>query len=291
MSSASDPVCKNLPERHDVLGVGVSAVSLTQTLDTLREWIQRGDRHYVCVTGVHGVVESHWDPELRSIHNQSGLTTPDGMPLLWILRAAGHAHATRVCGPELLPAVCAASTQLGWRHYFYGGDEGVAGRLTERLGRSFPGLNVAGSSTPPFPCPTDVEDSEAVAAINQARPDIVWIGLSTPKQERWMAQNRPHIDAPILIGVGAAFDIHAGLRERAPIWMQRAGLEWLFRTSQEPGRLVPRYLRVNSTFVALIAAQAVRSWVTGGRGARVSRARSSQKNESPTTLIEPTGIQ
>jgi N-acetylglucosaminyldiphosphoundecaprenol N-acetyl-beta-D-mannosaminyltransferase len=243
------------------------------------------------VTGVHGVVESHWNPELRDIHNRSGLTTPDGMPIFWVLRAAGHAHATRVCGPDLLPAVCAASARHGWRHYFYGGAAGVADRLAERLGSSFPGLHVVGSSSPPFPCPTDVEDREALAAINQARPDIVWIGLSTPKQERWMARNRPHLDASILIGVGAAFDIHAGLRGRAPAWMQKTGLEWLFRIWQEPRRLAPRYLRVNSTFAVLIAKQAVRSWVAGDFGARARPARSSQKSESPSTMIEPTGIQ
>jgi N-acetylglucosaminyldiphosphoundecaprenol N-acetyl-beta-D-mannosaminyltransferase len=237
--------------RVDVLGVNVSAVSMDQTLDVLDQWITEGARAYVCVTGVHGVMESRRDERLRQIHNSAGLVTPDGMPLVWWTRSAGWRNVTRVYGPDLLLACCQRSLTNGYRHFFYGGQEGVADLLARRLVKRFPGLVVAGTCTPPFRPLTLEEDEDVVKRINAAAPEIVWVGLSTPKQEYWMADHVNRIDAPVLIGVGAAFDFHAGLKRQAPVWMQQSGLEWLFRLGTEPRRLWKRYLVNNPAFVSL----------------------------------------
>lgn len=237
------------PARVDVLGVEVSAIDMAQALETIDRWIATRERHYVCVTGVHGVMESQRDPALRRIHNGAGLVTPDGMPLVWLARRAGFPHVTRVYGPDLMLACCEASVSRGYRHFFYGGAPGVSERLAERLQARFPGLQVAGSYSPPFRTEVSLEDGGVLDRLNAAAPDILWVGLSTPKQELWMHQHRPHLTAPVLIGVGAAFDFHAGVKRQAPRWMQRAGLEWLFRLTQEPRRLWRRYSRNNTRFL------------------------------------------
>jgi N-acetylglucosaminyldiphosphoundecaprenol N-acetyl-beta-D-mannosaminyltransferase len=205
----------------------------------------------VCVTGVHGVMESQRDETLRRIHNEAGLVTPDGMPMVWWARAHGHAHVRQVCGPDLMLAFCDRSLTAGYRHFFYGGGVGVADLLAQRLMKRFPGLVVAGTYTPPFRPLTAEEDADVTARINGSGADIVWVGLSTPKQEHWMADHRGLLDAPVLIGVGAAFDFHAGLKRRAPRWMRPLGLEWLFRLSTEPRRLWKRYLKNNPAFAML----------------------------------------
>jgi N-acetylglucosaminyldiphosphoundecaprenol N-acetyl-beta-D-mannosaminyltransferase len=244
-------------QRANVLGVGVSPVSRAQAIAVIDGWIGAGDRQYVCVSGVHGVMESQRDPTLRAIHNGAGMVVPDGMPLVWLSRLRGFPQVERVYGPDLLLSCCRRSLETKSRHFFYGGAEGVPERLVERLQTRFPGLLVAGMWSPPFRPLTPEEDAEAVRRINEARPDIVWVGLSTPKQERWMAEHRARIGAPVLIGIGAAFDFHAGLKRQAPRWMQRSGLEWLFRLATEPRRLWRRYLRNNPLFVWHIALQAV----------------------------------
>jgi N-acetylglucosaminyldiphosphoundecaprenol N-acetyl-beta-D-mannosaminyltransferase len=238
--------------RVDVLGVRVSAVDMPSALARIARWIETCEQHYVCVTGVHGVMESQRDAELLGIHNSSGLTTPDGMPLVWAGHFAGASEMERVCGAELLPALCERAAQEGWKLYFYGGKEGVAEMLVRRLAERIPGLRIVGTYSPPFRALTPSEDDEVVERINRAAPDIVWVGLSTPKQERWMATHLGRLRAPVLIGVGAAFDLHAGLQRRAPLWMQRAGLEWLYRLAAEPKRLSARYLRNNPRFVVQI---------------------------------------
>jgi N-acetylglucosaminyldiphosphoundecaprenol N-acetyl-beta-D-mannosaminyltransferase len=235
--------------RVDVLGVGVSLVNLDSAVLEICEWIRRGDHHYVCVTGVHGVMESQRDPFLRSIHNRSGLTTPDGMPLVWSARFAGARNVSRVYGPDLMLRMAAESADLGLQWFLYGGKEGVAPRLAERLADRFPGLQVIGWVSPPFGELTAEEDDQIVDRINDAQPDIVWVGLSTPKQEKWMASHVGRINAAALIGVGAAFDIHAGTLRQAPRGVQRCGLEWLFRLMMEPRRLWRRYLRNNPAFI------------------------------------------
>jgi len=243
--------------RANILGVGVSALNMAMALEIIEGWIERREPHYVCVTGVHGVMESQRDEELRRIHNRAGLVTPDGMPLVWLSRLQSFHHVERVYGPDLMLALCERSVAKGYRHFFYGGAEGVPEQLASVLQKRFPGLQVAGTFSPPFRPLTADEDDRIVQMINAAAPDIVWVGLSTPKQERWMAGHRERLTAPVLIGVGAAFDFLTGRKPQAPRWMQRAGLEWLFRLLTEPRRLWRRYLINNPLFVALVVLQAL----------------------------------
>jgi N-acetylglucosaminyldiphosphoundecaprenol N-acetyl-beta-D-mannosaminyltransferase len=235
--------------RVDILGVEVTATTLRGATDEILRWCRDGERHYVCVSGVHGVMESVRDPSLRAIHNRSGVTTTDGMPLVWCCRLAGRKEAQRVYGPDLMLAVCAAATAEGLRSFFYGGAPGVADQLAVRLQHDFPGLRCVGTWSPPFRPLTPEEEEEVAERINRSGADLVWVGLSTPKQERWMATLRDRLDAPALLGVGAAFDMHAGLLRQAPPWVQRHGLEWAFRLAVEPRRLWRRYLRNNPAFV------------------------------------------
>jgi N-acetylglucosaminyldiphosphoundecaprenol N-acetyl-beta-D-mannosaminyltransferase len=239
--------------RVDVLGVPVSALTMHLAVETIAGWVASRAREYVCVTGVHGVMESLRDESLRAIHARAGMVTPDGMPLVWLARRAGHREVERVYGPDLMLAVCAASQSRGWRHFFYGGAPGVADTLARRLQSRFPALAVAGTYCPPFRDLLPTERDAIARRINRTTPDIVWVGLSTPKQERWMAAQAGRLTAAVLVGVGAAFDFHAGLKRQAPAWMQRSGLEWLFRLATEPRRLWRRYLRNNPEFVWRIA--------------------------------------
>jgi len=240
------------PPRVDVLGVGISATTLQEAVRLVEHWVERGERHYVNVCTVHTVMECRQAPKLREIVNSSGLSTPDGMPLVWLSRLRGHPTTERVYGPDLMLALCARSATTGHRHFFYGGRPGVAEQLVEHLSARYPGLRVAGVHAPPQR-PADAEEDVAVLAmINAARPDLVWVGLGTPKQDYWMARHLPRLSAPVLIAVGAAFDMHAGLLRQAPRWMQRSGLEWAFRLAQEPRRLAYRYLVLNPRFVLAV---------------------------------------
>jgi N-acetylglucosaminyldiphosphoundecaprenol N-acetyl-beta-D-mannosaminyltransferase len=259
----------------------VSAVNMRTTLDTLDEWISRRAANYVCVTGVHGLMESHRTEAIRDMHNAAGLVVPDGMPLVWFSRLKGLRQVDRVYGPDLMLAVCERSLSRGYRHFFYGGAQGVGEQLACRLQSRFPGLEVAGIYSPPFRALEPDEDEEVVTKINKARPDIVWVGISTPKQEVWMAEHVKRLHAPVLIGVGAAFDFHAGIKRQAPRWMMHAGLEWLFRMMSEPRRLGPRYLVNNPMFVGLLILQML------GKGRVVSAASSGKRNSSPLGAVPP----
>jgi N-acetylglucosaminyldiphosphoundecaprenol N-acetyl-beta-D-mannosaminyltransferase len=230
----------------------VSAVDRAGAVATIADWIGRRDRQYICVTGVHGVVESQRDPRLLEIHNRSGMTVPDGRPLLWAGRAAGFPDTGQVRGADLMLDVCRMAVENGWSSYFYGGKEGVPERLVEKLRTRFPGLRVTGIHSPPFRPLTESEDEAVVEEINRAAPDLVWVGLSTPKQEHWMAEHRRRLNAPVLLGVGAAFDMNAGLVRTCPRVLQRLGLEWSFRLCLEPRRLWRRYLTNNPRFVASV---------------------------------------
>ncbi|MFL5493757.1 MAG: WecB/TagA/CpsF family glycosyltransferase [Gemmatimonadales bacterium] len=253
--TAPDPALLPPLQRVNVLGVGVNPVSPAGALAVIEGWIAAKDRQYVCVSGIHGVMESQRDEDLRAIHNAAGMVVPDGMPLVWLSRLQGFDQVERVYGPDLLLSCCDRSQARGYRHFFYGGGPGVPERLVQRLQARFPGLLVAGVYSPPFRALTPAEDIEVMDRINGAQPDIVWVGLSTPKQERWMAEYRQRLTAPVLVGVGAAFDFHAGLKRQAPRWMQRSGLEWMFRLLAEPRRLWRRYLRNNPLFVCYVVLQ------------------------------------
>lgn len=241
--------------RFNVLGVGVSALSLDQATDLVMA-ARQGKRHgYICVSNVHSISEAQRDPRLRGILNRSFLTTPDGMPLVWLGHHHGHRHITRVYGPDLMASVCDAGRAHGLKHYFFGGQPGVAQALRERLGARFPGLDVVGTFTPPFRALRPDEFAALQADIATTQPDLVWVGLGMPKQEHFMAEAWARLDAGLLIGVGAAFDFHSGRIRQAPRWMQRSGLEWLFRLTQEPRRLARRYLVNNPLFVLRTFAQ------------------------------------
>lgn len=239
-------------QRVDILGVQVSAIDMDDALAALDRWISSRSRQYVCVTGVHGVMESQRNEALTAIHNQSGMTTPDGMPMVWCGRFAGARSMQRVYGPDLMLEACRNGVEHSWRMYFYGAAPGVPEKLAARLTAQFPGLSVVGTYSPPYRDLTDDEEMDIAAQINGTNPDIVWVGLSTPKQELWMSRMRPLIDAPVLVGVGAAFDIHAGNLRQAPAAMQQMGLEWLYRLFREPRRLWRRYLNNNPRFVLAI---------------------------------------
>jgi N-acetylglucosaminyldiphosphoundecaprenol N-acetyl-beta-D-mannosaminyltransferase len=237
-----------------VLGVSVDAVRIEDVCVILEQWIQQRHRcHYVAVTGMHGIMEAQYDPSFRTILNSADLVVPDGMPLVWLGRLRGIELRRRVYGPDLMLSVCEQTTSRGWRHFLLGGAPGVSDRLATALTSRFPGLQIAGTCSPPFRPLTQREDDELVAAINRASADVVWVGLSTPTQERWMYEHRDRLDAAVLLGVGAAFDFHSGTKKQAPSWMREGGLEWLFRLFQEPRRLWRRYLIYGPRFVWFVA--------------------------------------
>ena len=239
----------NRPDTFRVLGVSVNAVQIPDAITWMRQRIeQRQDTSYVAVTGMHGVSESRRDSAFRGVLNSAGLVVPDGMPLVWIGRLRGFGLRRRVYGPELMLEFCRATADLGLRHFFYGGAPGVADALAQRMVERFPGLVVAGTWCPPFRPLSPEEDADVVARINESNADVVWVGLSTPKQERWMHQHRGVLHVPVLVGVGAAFDMHTGRVKQAPVWMREHGLEWFYRLVQEPRRLWHRYIVLGSQF-------------------------------------------
>lgn len=242
-------------KRVNILGVGLSAINYDVALKVVEEWIKSGHGAYVTVTGVHGVMEAQKDEELRGIFNRAGMVTPDGMPMVWVSRYYGEKSVSRVYGPNLMLKVCERSQETGWRHFFYGGKEGVNEILTQRLREKFPDIQVAGTYCPPFRPLTQEEEDEVINQIIESKADIVWVGLSTPKQERFMAKVTERLPKQVLFGVGAAFDFHAGLVKQAPSWIQSSGLEWAFRLYQEPKRLWRRYLTHNPAFIWRIGLQ------------------------------------
>ena len=236
-------------QRVNVLGVGLSVINLQTALAAVAEAVAQRRKGYICVTGVHGVIEAQDDPEFRRILNNAFLCTPDGMPMVWMGRWRGHKEMRRVYGPDFMLDVCAWSQKSGCRHFFYGGAEGVAKLLREKLTARFPGLHVVGCYAPPFR-PLNADEASALQKkIHDCRPDILWVGLSTPKQEKFMAEFLPKLEATLMVGVGAAFDFHSGRVKQAPRWMQRCGLEWFYRMCSEPRRLAKRYLRNNPRFL------------------------------------------
>lgn len=238
--------------KFHVSGVGVHAVQIPDTIAILEGWIDsRARSHYVAVTGMHGISEAAANPEFRTTLNSASLVVCDGMPLVWLGRWHGHNLRRRVYGPELMDTFCRV-TGARYRHFFYGSAPGVAESLAAGMQSRY-GIRVAGSYSPPFRPLTPKEDEEVIAMIEAARPDLLWIGLSTPKQESWMYQHRDKLTVPVVIGVGAAFDLNTGRLIQAPAWMRENGLEWLFRLGIEPRRLWRRYLVRGPMFVWNVA--------------------------------------
>lgn len=249
-----DGLPQTQPIHFHVLGVRVDAVQTPAVIGIMEQWIAAGDGcRYVAVTGMHGITEAHNSPSFKTVLNEADLVVPDGMPLVWFGRRQGHSLPRRVYGPELMLAFCERTAHKGYSHFFYGGAPGVADSLVERLQLRFPGLQVVGTYSPPFRPLTPQEGDAVVDAINAAHPDVLWVGLSTPKQEMWMHAFRRRLRAPVLIGVGAAFDLNSGRARQAPRWMREHGLEWIFRLLQEPRRLWRRYLVYGAQFIFCVA--------------------------------------
>ena len=244
----------NVENRQDILGVNISVINLQDAVKTIKAWINSRTPHYICVTPAHGVMDCYEDPDLRKIFNSSGMTTPDGMAIVWLLKLYGHGNVGRVYGPDLMLAACSAGERKRWRHFFYGGDVGVAEDLVNVLRDRCPDIVVAGTYSPPFRELSVDERREIISLIKTASPDIVWVGISTLKQERWMAEFVHLLDVPVIVGVGAAFDFISGRKPQAPLWVQRSGFEWLFRLVTEPRRLWRRYIQYPK-FLALAIGQ------------------------------------
>jgi len=237
-----------------VLGVRVNAVQIPSVIAQIERWIcERDVCHFIAVTGMHGVTEAQHDDSFKNILNSADLVVPDGMPLVWLGRWHGFQLRRRVYGPELMQTFC-CTTGSKYRHFFYGGMPDVPTCLAKTLEEKC-GLTTVGHYSPPFRALSEDEDDKVVAMINAANPDVLWIGLSTPKQERWMYEHKRKLQVPVVIGVGAAFDLNSGRARQAPRWMREHGLEWCFRLLQEPRRLWKRYLVYGSEFVCRVASE------------------------------------
>ena len=238
-----------------MLGVELALTDYEGTMDWMDEVVRRRGRACLTAAAVHLVMVAREDPATARAVDRA-LAVPDGVPLVWALRALGHRQATRVYGPDLMAHYCARAARTGTTMYLYGGrSEQALAQLTEALRERFPGLRIVGGWSPPFRELTEAERDDVVDGINASGADVVWVGTGQPKQEQWMAEMRDRLDAPLLAAVGAAFDFHAGLVPQAPDWMQRVGLEWCYRLAREPRRLWRRYARYNPRFVAAFARQ------------------------------------
>ncbi len=247
---------RRLVADQTVLGVPLALTDYDRTLDWMDGMVSRGGRGYVCVAAVHTVMAAREDRELRAAVLGSDFTVPDGQPLVWAMNALGHDLSSRVYGPDLMEQACERAARTGLRFYLYGGrNQGTLVQLALNLRRRHPGLQIVGGHAPPFRDLEPQEEDSIVGEINRSRADVVWVGIGVPKQEKWMARMRGRLDAPVLIGVGAAFDFHAGVVSQAPNWMQRLGLEWAFRLAHEPRRLFKRYARYNTLFLLGFARQ------------------------------------
>jgi len=240
----------------ELLGVRVNVAPFDDAITAVLNAPDTGARLALHFANAHSMVEANRNPQLRSAMN-ANVVEPDGMPLVLLARSRG-VKTERVCGPDFMLALVRRGVPLGRSHFFFGGAPGVAEELARRLGKAYPGLLVAGTISPPFRELTPEEDESFVAEINAAKPDYVWVGLGAPKQDLWVAAHRDRLDAAALLAVGAAFDFHSGRRRRAPRWMQRTGMEWLFRLLMEPRRLASRYTVVNARFLWLVLKEGLR---------------------------------
>lgn len=237
-------------ERLNVLGIGIAPLNMDAAVKMIEDWVADDQfGRYVCVVNAHGITEALSDPETRRVLNGANACVPDGMPLSWIGWLRGRKQMNRVYGPDLMLALMERSPGKGYKHYFYGGAPGVAEQLSETMCSMFSGLQVVGTGSPPYRPLTSEEEADLIDEINEAEPDMLWVGVSTPKQDKLMASLGSRVRARVMLGVGAAFDFHTGRVKQAPRWMMRCGLEWLFRFSREPRRLAERYLVGNTRFL------------------------------------------
>ena len=244
---------------REILGIPIAMTDYAQAMDVMDGMVERRERGYVCCVAVHAVMVAHTDPEMRAAVLGSTLTVPDGMPLVWAANLIGENLPNRVYGPELMRRYNQRCRERGHRVWLYGGrDQGSLAQLANNMHKANPGMKVVGGYSPPFRPMSVAEEDEIARQINAAKPDVLWVGIDVPKQEKWMARMRPKLDVPVMCAVGAAFDFHAGRISQAPEWMQARGLEWTYRLAQEPRRLLPRYLYYNPRFMAAFGRQLLR---------------------------------
>ncbi len=239
-----------------ILDTNINVTSMQETVEYIIENLEALRGSYICVSNVHTTVMSHDDESYNRIQNSAAMALPDGKPLSVVSRKRGFLDAQRVTGPDLMGEIFALSGRMPLKQYFYGGKEETLQLLAEKLPKKYPGIPIAGMYSPPFRPLTEEEDTEMIRRINESQPDIVWVGLGAPKQERWMYDHRDKIHA-VMIGVGAGFDYHAEVIKRAPAWMQKCSLEWLYRLMQDPGRLFKRYFVTNIKFIFLIIMESI----------------------------------
>jgi N-acetylglucosaminyldiphosphoundecaprenol N-acetyl-beta-D-mannosaminyltransferase len=244
--------------RANVLGVGVHAINMSTAVRIIETAIDEHEKGYVCVTGVHGIMEAQKDPSLAQLFSNALLVVPDGMPTVWIGHLQGFRDMDRVFGPELMLMIAARSEFTRYSHFLYGGGPGVAERLRDVLLERFPSMRILGTYTPPFRPLTSAEEMDLFSTVDGLNPDIIWVGLSTPKQERFMAEYLPRLNTRVMVGAGAAFDFAVGRIKDSPDWVKRSGLQWAHRLLQEPGRLWKRYLVSNPQFIFQIGLQIAR---------------------------------
>lgn len=243
----------------DILGVEIDATDIPRATDSILAFIAERQKTYICVAPVATIVDAQKDAEYRGVVNGAGMTVPDGMPVVWIGKSRGK-NIDRTYGPDLMSAVCDKGRAEGVKHFLYGGNEHVNALLVAKLRERYPGIEIAGTHAPGLLKIKEVESAEVLAKINQARPDVLWVGLGSPKQDFWMSIHRDKLDMSVMVGVGAAFDFLSGVKAKAPRWMQRSGLEWLFRLCSEPRRLWRRYLLGNSFFIFLLCKQSIKNF-------------------------------
>jgi N-acetylglucosaminyldiphosphoundecaprenol N-acetyl-beta-D-mannosaminyltransferase len=252
------PHADEIPTR-EVLGIPVAMTDYAQTMDVMDGLIARGERGWICAVAVHAVTVAQSDPEMRRALIDSTLTVPDGMPLVWAANMLGENLDSRVYGPELMSRYSDRCAESEHRVWLYGGhDQGSLVQLALSMRRKHPGIKIVGGYSPPFRDLTEEEETALAAQINAHKPDVLWVGIGVPKQEKWMARMRERVDVPVMCAVGAAFDFHAGRISQAPNWMQDRGLEWTYRIAQEPRRLLPRYLYYNPRFLGAFSKQLIR---------------------------------
>ncbi len=245
----------------NILDVAVSSITYPQVLHRITQWIEKKQCHYICVAAVHLIMECQKDHALRNGVNQASIVTPDGVPLVWLSKLYGNHAVERVYGPTLMTKICELAEKNEHRIFLLGGSKGQSGQAVKNLHRQFPQLDITGNIDTPHRPPTPAQTKTIIHTINAGKADIVFVGLGCPLQERWIIENRPYLNAAVLIGVGAAFDFISGKVPQAPQWMQQHGLEWLFRLIQEPRRLAHRYLIIQSIFVIKICRQLINDFL------------------------------
>lgn len=246
--SFTHAVDKKIIPTVNILGVDIAAINMDWLLDFTNTHVKELSGDYICVANVHTTVTASDDPEYLAVQNGGIMAIPDGGPLSSVGRKRGAENMERTTGPSYMGEILKISTEKGYRHYFYGSTPETLEKLKENLSRDYPGIQIVGMYSPPFRTLTDDEDKEIISTINEANPDFLWIGLGAPKQEKWMAAHQGKVKG-LMVGVGAAFDYFAGNIERAPEWMQKANLEWVYRLLQDPKRLFKRYLVTNTKFI------------------------------------------